>query len=63
MLAQAVSVLLGDRQLRAERAAAARCVAAAGIGILDAVLDQLAPWLEPLAQELELTEPPRSLRA
>jgi 3-deoxy-D-manno-octulosonic-acid transferase len=63
MLAQAVSVLLADRKLRAERAAAGRCVAAAGIGILDAVLDQLAPWLEPLAQERELTEPPRSLRA
>jgi 3-deoxy-D-manno-octulosonic-acid transferase len=48
-LARAVSVLLADRRLRAERAAAGRRVAAAGLGILDAVLVRLAPWLDPLA--------------
>jgi 3-deoxy-D-manno-octulosonic-acid transferase len=62
-LARAVSTLLADRRLRAERAATGKRVATAGIGILDAVLGQLAPWLEPLARERELTEPPHSLRA
>jgi 3-deoxy-D-manno-octulosonic-acid transferase len=48
-LAQSVSALLADQQLRAERAAAAARVAAAGLGILDAVMGRLAPWLDPLA--------------
>jgi 3-deoxy-D-manno-octulosonic-acid transferase len=48
-LAQAVSALLGDRHLRAERAAAGKRVATAGSDILDAVLMRLAPWLDRLA--------------
>ena len=42
--------LLDDPALRAGRAAAARCgAAAAGLGIARAVLERLAPWLDPLA--------------
>ena len=48
-LARAVAALLGDRRLRAERADAGKRVAAGSLGILDAVLERLAPWLEPLA--------------
>jgi 3-deoxy-D-manno-octulosonic-acid transferase len=48
-LAEAVGRLLTDPRLRATRAAAATRVAAAGAGTLDAVLDRLAPWLDPLA--------------
>ena len=48
-LARAVSALLCDRQLRADRAAAAESVAAAGTGVLDAVLERLAPWLDSIA--------------
>ena len=48
-LAQAVSALLGDRHLRAGRAAAGKRVAAAGSDILDVVLMRLAPWLDRLA--------------
>lgn len=62
-LAEAVSLLLADRCLRRERAAAGARVAAAGLGILDAVLERLAPWLEPLAPARDAPEPRRSLRA
>ena len=62
-LARAVAALLDDPRLRAKRAAAGRHVADAGSGVLDVVLDQLAPWLEPLAPERSFAEPPRSLRA
>src|SRR4029077_1161348 len=48
-LAHAISTLLANRHLRAERVAAGRRVVAAGQGILDAVSVRLAPWLDPLA--------------
>ena len=48
-LAQAVSALVADQRLRAERAAAGIGVAAAGLGTLDAVLERLAPWLDRIA--------------
>jgi len=62
-LARAVAELLSDRHLRAERAAAANRVAAAGHGVLDAVSERLAPWLDRLAPEREVAAAPRSLRA
>jgi 3-deoxy-D-manno-octulosonic-acid transferase len=62
-LAQAVSALLVDSTLRVERAAAGARVAAAGLGILDTVLERLAPWLDRLAPVQDVAEPPRSLRA
>lgn len=48
-LAVAVSRLLSDPALRNARAAAAAQAAEAGRGVLDAVLDRIAPWLDPLA--------------
>jgi 3-deoxy-D-manno-octulosonic-acid transferase len=62
-LAQAVSALLADQRLRAERAAAAAHVAAAGLGILDTVLERLAPWLDPLAPVRDPTPSRRRVRA
>jgi 3-deoxy-D-manno-octulosonic-acid transferase len=62
-LAAAVSVLLADPQLRAERGAAGRRVAAAGVGVLDAVLVRLAPWLDPLAPVENRLEPAQFVRA
>ena len=62
-LARSISILLADRRLRDERAAAGRRVAAAGLGILDAVLARLAPWLDPLAPIESMGDPPRCLRA
>jgi len=62
-LARALSILLADRRLRDERAAAGMRVAAAGLGILDAVLVRLAPWLDPLAPMESMGDPPRCLRA
>jgi 3-deoxy-D-manno-octulosonic-acid transferase len=62
-LAHSVSALLADQRLRAERAAAAARVAAAGLGILDAVLQRLAPWLDPLAPVRDPTPSPRRVRA
>jgi 3-deoxy-D-manno-octulosonic-acid transferase len=47
-LAAAVDQLLSDPSLRRRRAEDAARVAAAGLGTLDAVLDRLAPWLDPL---------------
>ena len=61
-LARAVSALLGDRRLRAERAAAGKRVTAAGLDVLDAVLMRLAPWLDRLAPLESRADPPR-LRA
>lgn len=46
----AVARLLADPQLQAARAAAASRVAAAGLGVLDSVLERLAPWLDRIAQ-------------
>ena len=48
-LARAVSALLGDRRLRAERAATGKRVADSSLHILDTVLVRLAPWLDRLA--------------
>jgi len=62
-LAHAVSALLADPRLRGERAAAGICVAAAGAGVLDAVLAHLAPWLDRLAPMPDPADRPRSLRA
>jgi 3-deoxy-D-manno-octulosonic-acid transferase len=62
-LAQAVSALLADPRLRAERAAAAARVTAAEFGILEAVLARLAPWLDRLAPVGHVGEPMRSIRA
>jgi 3-deoxy-D-manno-octulosonic-acid transferase len=62
-LAQAVSALLHDQRLRAERAAAGGRVAESGLGILDAVLERLAPWLDPLAPIKDLAPSPRRARA
>jgi 3-deoxy-D-manno-octulosonic-acid transferase len=62
-LALAVSALLADPYLRAERAAAGRRVAAAGLGVLDAVLTRLAPWLDPLAPVESRPEPAQFVRA
>jgi 3-deoxy-D-manno-octulosonic-acid transferase len=62
-LAQAVSALLADRRLQADRSAAAARVAAAGLGILDSVLERLAPWLDRLAPVRDIAGPPRSLWA
>jgi 3-deoxy-D-manno-octulosonic-acid transferase len=58
-LARAVSALLGDQRLRAERAAAGKRVTAAGLGVLDAVLMRLAPWLDRLAPLESRADPPR----
>jgi 3-deoxy-D-manno-octulosonic-acid transferase len=48
-LAGAISALLTDRRLLSERAAAGRRAAELGLGVLDAVIHRLTPWLEPLA--------------
>jgi hypothetical protein len=48
-LARAVSTLLYRPRLRAERCAAGAQAAAAGFGVLDAVDQRLAPWLDRLA--------------
>jgi 3-deoxy-D-manno-octulosonic-acid transferase len=62
-LTQSVSALLADQQLRAKRAAAAGRVAAAALGILDAVLERLAPWLERVAPVRDVAPQPRRVRA
>jgi 3-deoxy-D-manno-octulosonic-acid transferase len=62
-LAQAVAALIADRRLRAERAAAAAHVAAAGLAVLDAVLERLAPWLDRLTPARDAAVAARSLRA
>jgi 3-deoxy-D-manno-octulosonic-acid transferase len=62
-LAAAVSALLADPHLRAERAAAGRRVATAGVGVLDAVLVRLAPWLDQLAPVENQLEPAQFVRA
>jgi 3-deoxy-D-manno-octulosonic-acid transferase len=62
-LARAVSTLLADRRLRGERAAAGKRVAAAGLGVLDAVLERLAPWLDPIAPIDGTGDPAQCLRA
>jgi 3-deoxy-D-manno-octulosonic-acid transferase len=62
-LAQSVSALLADQRLRAERGAAAARVAAAGLGVLDAVLERLAPWLDRVAPVRDLAPSPRWVRA
>jgi 3-deoxy-D-manno-octulosonic-acid transferase len=62
-LVRAVAALLDDPGLRAKRGAAGRRVADAGSGVLNAVLERLAPWLDPLAPVRNFAEPLRSLRA
>jgi 3-deoxy-D-manno-octulosonic-acid transferase len=62
-LALAVSALLADQLLRAERAAAAARVAASGLGILDVVLQRLAPWLDRVAPVRDVAPAPRWVRA
>jgi 3-deoxy-D-manno-octulosonic-acid transferase len=62
-LAQAVSRLLGDPRLRAQRAAAAGRVAAAGLGVLDTVLERLAPWLDQVAPARDVAAAAHPLRA
>jgi 3-deoxy-D-manno-octulosonic-acid transferase len=44
-----ISHLLADPTLRARRAQRAAQVAVAGLGTLDAVLERMAPWLDPVA--------------
>ena len=48
-LTRAVAMLLADRGRRAARCAAGARVAAAGKGILEAIVARLAPWLDRLA--------------
>jgi 3-deoxy-D-manno-octulosonic-acid transferase len=48
-LADAVARLLDDAALRGQCARSGARVAAAGLGTLDAVLQRLAPWLDPIA--------------
>jgi 3-deoxy-D-manno-octulosonic-acid transferase len=62
-LAGAVAALLADRRLRDARAAAAASVAAAGIGVLDDILERLAPWLDGFAPKRDVAATPRLLRA
>lgn len=61
-LGAAVSALLGDPQLRDQRAAAGRRVALAGLGVLDTVLVRLAPWLDRMAPIETETAPARLVR-
>jgi 3-deoxy-D-manno-octulosonic-acid transferase len=61
-LARGVAALLADPGLRDERAAAAARVAAAGYGALDAVLGQLAPWLDALTPAAPVEFPPAERR-
>lgn len=49
VLASAVLRLLDDPALRTKRAERAARVAAGGLGTLDAVMERLAPWLDPVA--------------
>ena len=62
-LGRAVARFLADRRLRAGRAAAAMRAAADGLGVADAVLESLSPWLDRLAPVSEVAAPARSLRA
>ena len=48
-LAASVSRLLDEPSLQSKRAEKAANVAASGLGTLDAVMDRLAPWLDPVA--------------
>jgi 3-deoxy-D-manno-octulosonic-acid transferase len=57
-LAEAVTRLLDDSRLQGMRARAAARVAADGLGTLDAVLEKIAPWLDPLAPQRQPTEAP-----
>jgi 3-deoxy-D-manno-octulosonic-acid transferase len=61
-LAATVSRLLGDPHERATRAKAAARAAAESAGALEAVLDQLAPWLDPLAPNAASEFEPLPLR-
>jgi 3-deoxy-D-manno-octulosonic-acid transferase len=62
-LARTVSALLADGPLQLKRAVAAARAAAAGLGILDAVLDRLALWLDRLAPLSDAATPRQLLRA
>jgi 3-deoxy-D-manno-octulosonic-acid transferase len=50
-LGRAVARLLDDAELRRKRAKGAARVAADGLGTLDAVLEKIAPWLDPIAPQ------------
>ena len=58
-LAAAVTRLLDDPKLRGKRAGYAARVAADGLGTLDAVLEQIAPWLDLLAPRTVSKEAPK----
>jgi 3-deoxy-D-manno-octulosonic-acid transferase len=62
-LACAVAALLDDPPLRTKRAVAGRRVADAGSGILNTVLERLAPWLDQLAPLESVADPRRRMRA
>jgi len=62
-LARVIAALLKDRPLRLRRAAAGARTAAAGGGVLDAVLTQLSPWLDRIAPTNDIAAAPRSLQA
>jgi 3-deoxy-D-manno-octulosonic-acid transferase len=62
-LAHAVSALLADARSRGERAAAGARIAAGGLGVLDAVLEQLAPLLDRLAPLRGFAGPRQTMRA
>lgn len=62
-LAGAVSTLLADRPLRLKRAAAAAHTAEEGRGVLDSVIERLAPWLDRIAPIGNVAAAPRSLQA
>jgi 3-deoxy-D-manno-octulosonic-acid transferase len=62
-LTEAVSALLADQRLRDERATAAARAAAAGLSILDVVVERLAPWLDRIAPARDIARSPRTVRA
>ena len=62
-LGRAVTRLLGDTKLRRKRANGAARVAADGLGTLDAVLQRIAPWLDPIAPLVKPVRAPASADA
>jgi 3-deoxy-D-manno-octulosonic-acid transferase len=62
-LARAVSTLLAQPDERAKRAAAGAEVAAESAHVLDRVIEQITPWLDPLVPAEADGERPRSARA
>jgi 3-deoxy-D-manno-octulosonic-acid transferase len=62
-LGRAVARLLDDAKLRRKRAKGAARVAADGLGTLDAVLQRIAPWLDPIAPPEKPARAPASADA